>query len=192
MGNASAATSGGESVASNAGRERGWALREANEEANRITRECLRTAVLQLAGSRGFEKVTVSEVTRRAGVSRTAFYRNYGSMEELVAEACGELRQSLLDSLSSKRYRDDRRLWYEVFFATIRDNAKYFEIYLDAHAPLAGEDLLEEARPSDTPEGRYRNRAREGAFLAVLTGWFRDGMRESPSEMAHTCIRILT
>ena len=33
---------------------------------------------------------------------------------------CGELRRSLLDSLSSDRYRADRRLWYEVFFAAIR------------------------------------------------------------------------
>lgn len=173
------------------GKGRGWALREANEEANRITRECLRTAVLQLAGSREFDKVSVSEVTRRAGVSRTAFYRNYGSMEELVADACGELRRSLLGSLSSERYRADRRLWYERFFATIRDNAGYFQIYLDANVPLVGEDVLEAAYPSGTTEGLYRNRAREGAFLAVLTGWFRGGMRESPAEMADICCGIL-
>ncbi len=147
--------------------------------------------MLQLAGSRGFDKVSVSEVTRRAGVSRTAFYHNYGSMEELAADACGELRRSLLGSLLSERYRADRRLWYERFFATIRDNAGYFQIYLDANVPLVGEDVLEAAYPSGTTEGLYRNRAREGAFLAVLTGWFRDGMRESPVEMANMCCRIL-
>lgn len=196
MQNTSAATNESESVTAKVGFEaagskgRGWALREANEEANRITRECLRTAILQLAGSRGFEKVTISEVTRRAGVSRTAFYRNYASMEDLVADACGELRRSLLDSLSSERFRTDRRLWYERFFATIRDNAGYFKVYLDANVPLVGEDVLEAAYPTDTPEGLYRNRAREGAFLAVLTGWFRDGMRESPAEMADICSHV--
>ena len=198
MRNESAATYEDETVTAEVDSEavldkgRGWALRESNEEANRITRECLRTAVLQLAGSRGFDKFTVSEVTRRAGVSRTAFYRNYGSMEELVADACGELRKSLLGSLSSERYRLDRRLWYERFFATIRANAEYFQIYLDANVPLAGEDVLEAAYPSDTPEGLYRNRAREGAFLAVLTSWFRSGMRESPAEMADVCVRVLS
>lgn len=197
MQNTSAATRKKKTVTAKAGggaieaKGRGWALREANEEANRITRECLRTAALQLAASRGFEKVTVSEVTRRAGVSRTAFYRNYGSMEDLVADACGELRRSLLESLSSERYRVDRRLWYERFFATIRDNAEYFQIYLDASVPLIDEDVLEAAYPSDSSEGLYRNRAREGAFLAVLTGWFRDGMRENSAEMADICCGIL-
>lgn len=40
-------------------------------------------------------------------------------------------------------------------------------------------------------EGKGRGWAREGAFLAVLTGWFRDGMRESLVEMANMCCRIL-
>mgnify|MGYP002624634464 CR=1 FL=1 len=197
MGNATDATSEAESVmaktdgTSDGTKGRGWALRQANEEANRITCDCLRTAVLQLAGSESFDKLTVTAVTRRAGVSRTAFYRNYGGMEELVADACGKLRADLLESLSSERYRNDRRQWYESFFATIRDNAGYFQIYLDANVPLAGEDVLEAAYPSDTPEGLCRNRAREGAFLAVLTGWFRDGMRETPSQMADICERIL-
>lgn len=35
-------------------------------------------------------------------------------------------------------------------------------------------------------------RAREGAFLAVLTGWFRDCLRETPAEMARVCAQILT
>ena len=48
---------------------RGWALRQSNEEANRLTRTCLRTAVLQLAQTQGFDKMTVTGVTARAGVS---------------------------------------------------------------------------------------------------------------------------
>ena len=67
------------------GRGRGWALQQSNEEANRLTRECLRIAVLQLSGSKSFDAMTVTEVAKRAGVSRTAFYRNYDSMEELAA-----------------------------------------------------------------------------------------------------------
>ena len=173
------------------GRKRGWALRQSNEEANRLTRECLRTAILQLAGSRDFARVTVTEVTRRAGVSRTAFYRNYGSMEELVADACQDLRQSLLDSLASERYRTDRRQWYETFFATIRDHAPYFQVYLDASVPLVGTDVIEAAYPSATAEERYRNQALEGAFTNVLTTWFREGMRETPAEMADICMCVL-
>ena len=50
-----------------------------NKEANKVTRECLQTALIQLMSQKPFEKITITELVRRSGVSRTAFYRNYES-----------------------------------------------------------------------------------------------------------------
>ena len=63
-------------------------LRMSNKESNRLTRECLQTALIYLMGQKPFDKISISEIVRRSGVSRTAFYRNYNSKEEVLNETC--------------------------------------------------------------------------------------------------------
>ena len=54
-------------------------LRLSNEESNRLTRECLCTAMMRLMSTTPPERITISEIIELAGVSRMAFYRNYGT-----------------------------------------------------------------------------------------------------------------
>ena len=54
-----------------------------NNEANRITRESICTAFLEIIMTKDFDDISISEIVRRAGVSRQSFYRNYGSKEAL-------------------------------------------------------------------------------------------------------------
>lgn len=165
-------------------------LRLSNEESNKLTRECLRIAMFKLMTRQDFERISITEITKLAGVSRAAFYRNYASKEALVEEICHEIVEKLADSVRSERYRTDRRTWYINFFRTIQENSEYFRIYLNARLPLADNGVLESIFPSSNSVERYDNMAREGAFVGVLTGWFKDGMRETPEEMSAICERI--
>lgn len=166
-------------------------LRLSNEESNKVTRECLRIAMIRLMGKKDFEKISITEITKYAGVSRTAFYRNYETKESLVDDICQSLLSELKASVSSEQYRTDRKEWYIIFFKTIKENSDYFRIYLDAHLQFGNIFILESVFPSANPMGRYKNSAKEGAFLRVLTDWFRNGMRESPEEMGEICEQII-
>jgi len=166
-------------------------LRLSNEESNKVTRECLRIAMFKLMGEFDFEKITITEICKRAGVSRLAFYRNYGTKEELVTDMCRSVFQELDASLSSERFRTDREDWYTRFFQTIRDNSEYFRIYLDANLKLSDGIILESVYPTASVEEHYMRAASEGAFLNVLTDWFKGGMKETPEEMAAICMKVI-
>ena len=59
----------------------------------RRSREGLRTALLDLLESRAFEDITIREVTARAGVGYTTFFRHYPGKEALLDDvAAGEIR----------------------------------------------------------------------------------------------------
>lgn len=165
-------------------------LRLSNEESNRVTRECLRIAMFKLMGREDFEKISITELTKCAGVSRVAFYRNYESKEALVEDICQNVFTELKASLTGEIYANNRRQWYLNFFQTIRANSDYFRVYLKANLRLSDEIVLESIYPSSTIEGRYINAAREGAFLNVLTEWFQAGMQESDEDMAAVCEKI--
>ena len=166
-------------------------LRMSNEESNRITRECLRIAMFKLMGDMDFEKITVTEIAKRAGVSRLAFYRNYESKEDLVADICRSVFQEIITSLKSELFLTNRREWYVDFFKTIKENSDYFDIYLKANLKLNDGVLLESPYPSPTIEDHYFKASCEGAFVYILTDWFNSGMKETPEEMGEICELII-
>ena len=50
------------------------------------SQEYLTTALLQLLETHQFEDITVTQVVKRAGVSRMAFYRNFDSLEQVLTD----------------------------------------------------------------------------------------------------------
>ncbi|MFI0899424.1 TetR/AcrR family transcriptional regulator [Streptomyces sp. NPDC020983] len=62
----------------------------------RRTRKLLREALVDLIEERGFDQVTVGEITARAMVSRASFYRNYRDkyhlVEQIFDEAMAQVR----------------------------------------------------------------------------------------------------
>ena len=93
--------------------------RLSNAEANRLTRECLQIALIKLMAEKDFEKITVTEITGLAGVSRTAFYRNYESKEAIVEDACENVLTRLRESL--ERFSGDLGGWYESIFRVLEE-----------------------------------------------------------------------
>ena len=50
------------------------------------TKEFITTAMLQLLAKEKLSKLTVSQVCKRAGVSRMAFYRNFDGLDQILYE----------------------------------------------------------------------------------------------------------
>ncbi len=165
-------------------------LRLPNEESNRITKECLRTAMFKLMEHKDFDKVTITDIARHAGVSRVAFYRNYASKEALVEDICQCLLEELATSVKSECFRTHREQWFQNFFRKIQENSTFFHSYLKANLMLSRGAVTELITPSSNEQEYYRNIAGEGAFLSVLTEWFLGGMKQTPEEMGTICESI--
>lgn len=171
-------------------------LRMSNKESNRLTRECLQTALITLMGQKPFEKITISELVRRSGVSRTAFYRNYNTKEDILNEVCDMFMDVLANSFANGRFERDRRGWYRDFFSIIKENATAFRLLLQAHmvntAFFPTYALIEKLDRTDTAEAHYNFLAWEGALSTITIHWFQDGMKESIDFMADFCAKALT
>src|SRR6266702_126240 len=59
------------------------------------TKILLREALIELIEERGFDALTVGELTSRAMVSRAAFYRNYKDKYDLVEQIFEEIMSTL-------------------------------------------------------------------------------------------------
>ena len=103
-------------------------LRLSNEEANRFTCECLKTALFRLVGQKDFNSISVSELVKEAGVSRTSFYRNYGTMDALLGALRDDIVEKTATLLSSRGKFESRLKWYECIFVTVGQMQREFSI----------------------------------------------------------------
>ena len=65
--------------------ERLVGLRRHSEEVNKLVVESLQGALLQLIVKKDYDSITVTELCRKAGVSRMAFYGNFQSKDDILS-----------------------------------------------------------------------------------------------------------
>ncbi len=69
-----------------------------NSEIATLTKTYIKTAMLELLSKQSYDKISITELVKRAGVSRTAFYRNYASRDELIDDLVKDKADILTDS----------------------------------------------------------------------------------------------
>ena len=90
----------------------------------RRTQILLREALIELIEDRGFDKLTVQELTERAMVSRAAFYRNYQDKYDLVEQIFTEAMEDLFNVVAEPESVHPPHNW--VRFLSISRNTKDF------------------------------------------------------------------
>ena len=169
-------------------------LRMNNKESNQLTRECLQLALIHLMAEHPFEKITISEIVRRAGVSRTAFYRNYTDKEDIIHELGSRLIKNIADLTDRPELHEDPQKCFADVFRLIRENRDLISLLDKAGIQIddliSGGSIVELLYPSTDAEIKYMQLAAEAAFFRILISWFRDGMKEDEKDMAAICVEI--
>ena len=167
-------------------------IRMSNEESNRLTRECLCTALMKLLCDRTLEELSINQIVELAGVSRMAFYRNYGNKETLAEDLWMHLAKELERDLKEGFEVEDKETWYIHFFETMSNNKDYLKILLSRHIPVNVRMIVGLLFPMVSTEEHYFYMGRGGALFYMLNEWYSSGMKESPTEMGAICNRFFS
>lgn len=165
-------------------------LQEYNKEANRITQESIETALLLLMEEKNFASISITEITSRAGVSRTAYYRNYSSKEDVLRNLFNRVEDSIMEKIREFLIHDTFNAYLELFQAFSQEAQSLRVIH---KAGLSWDYLMEMNRrfTADLPEGNdaqcYQKYFWMGALCNVVFMWIDKGMKQTPEEMAEIC-----
>lgn len=169
-------------------------LRMNNKESNQLTRECLQLALMHLMSEHPYDKITVSEIVRRAGVSRTSFYRNYTDKEDIVRELGDRIVCRISDLCERPELHENPQQWFEDVFRTVREDKEIITLMDKAgvhqKSLFSGKSISELLYPTKDTELKYIRLGAEAAFFQILISWFREGMKENERDMAIICVEI--
>jgi len=82
------------------------------------TKEYITTAMLQMLTKEKLSALTVSQVCKRAGVSRMAFYRNFEGLEQILYEYYQPKIAAVFDVISQDTREADKYNSQFIFFST--------------------------------------------------------------------------
>jgi len=166
-------------------------LRLSNEESNRVARESIETALMQLLSQHDIADISIEQIVTRAGVSRMAYYRNYASkdaiLDDIFQRVCEKIRAAMHPSLLDGDWAGARRALFGVLYeykelCGTLINARESERMLDFFNRLSvsyAED--------DSDRERYRMYFWAGAAFDLTYQWVKEGMTVPPDRLADYC-----
>ncbi len=168
----------------------------------RRTQKLLREALIELIEERGFDALTVGELTERAMVSRAAFYRTYQDKYDLVEQIFEEAMSALLGAVGELGREHPAEVWV-TFFEHIAQYDRLYRALLGSRgspwfvrkmrSSLAGL-IKERGRLPHGPDRRERPvhifsdefvpDLVSTLFVEAITWWLEQGRPYTPREIA--------
>ena len=162
------------------------------------SKDYLTTALLQLLEKNTYSSITVSQVVRRAGVSRMAFYRNFTSLDDVLVEyfsaIIGERFADIIHHVSSTEKLTSLENFFKEFATSLElsvsqgyeaivrrvfnENMQHF------YSSLPLFDALKE------PQKRYYITFMSDGVYSIWREWLISGQKES-LDTIHQLLAIL-
>lgn len=174
------------------------------------TRRALREALIALILEKGYESITVQEITDRADLNRGTLYLHYRDKHDLLLSSSSDVYNELLGQFTPI---SDQHLSLEIperhlmiVFQHVAANADYYRVMLGEHGvpmfitrfrhlvsqvSLERLEALRKLVPSKPFPSEFVAGFSGGAVIGVLEWWLENDMPMTAEDLAHYTIQLI-
>ncbi len=157
-----------------------------------MMKEYIAESLLILMANKSFDGITIGEITTKAGVNRSTYYRNFTSKEQIIKFYYSKLMYGYLETIGEE----------DTFFDYLNKMFTYFYnrkselllIYKNGVAHLILEALNEtftSHNQSNTFDEKFKLYYHTGGIYNTFLLWFSEDMCQSPKNMSEITIQTL-
>ena len=165
-----------------------------NQEISEVTKESIYLALIELMQKQEFNKITVVDIAKRAGVSRMAFYRHYDLKGQILTDHLDELFEQYHKEVSNIKndvysfglhffiyFRKNHELVQAMIKANLQNELlSKFGFYLEKLFPtIFTIDILKQESMKD-----FEVTFIVGGLYNLLISWIKNDMIQTDEEMA--------
>ncbi len=164
-------------------------IRLSNKQAKMVTKSCLQTALIQLLDKKELSDISVSELARRAGVSRTAFYSNYQTVDDVLTELIDQELKEVNNSIWEAINREED--FFPPIIQKMKDNYDLYSLLMKANIEKTAffqfRDYIKDSYPALDKKAYYMIIAAIGSLRSIIMEWFINGCEDSVALISEIC-----
>ena len=153
---------------------------------NAIITGSITEALLQLMGNTAFNKITVTDITKKAGVGRVSFYRNFDSKEDVLRAHLDKITDDFMEKMNFDFRRDAHTLYIAGLFLHLEIHKDFIELLHRHQLLFLIKDEFDRAflKREDGKTPKYACYMAAGAYYNLFYYWVLNGYRETPEELS--------
>ena len=155
---------------------------------NHVIKGYITEALLLLMKEKEFGQIRISEITARAGVNRTSFYRNFNSKEDVLHKYLhAQFDEQFVQVALAGKLHNTHDIFVNIFAFMKNSEQMLFVLYDHQFSHLLL-DFIKNccgAKIEQDNELAYKNALIMGVVFGAVDEWIRRGCVENPDEMAN-------
>jgi AcrR family transcriptional regulator len=163
------------------------------------SKEWIFNALMFLLKKNAFRKISIEDITKKAGVARPTFYRNFDSKEDVLIDQGRKIYERLMIDLESSMdegnvtYNSIKKIiiifdeYSELFEVLINNNLEYL-IFQSFDVEIS--NLLKKILGVDK-EDKYKSKFFEGALFSIAIEWIKNAKKESVETMTEIIYNLV-
>ena len=152
------------------------------EGINKIIKDSITEALIHLMRNKEYSRITISEIVKKAGVSRISFYRNFNSKEDIIIKY---LEKAIKDWGEKWEQSKDTDIIHQVF-KLFNEEKELIDILYKANLQqIIAEQLLLACKyeKEDINIIAYTKSMVSYSIFGLCNEWYKRGMKESAEEV---------
>ncbi len=158
--------------------------------AHQLVIESLTEALLQLMEKKKLSQITISELCKKAGVSRISFYRNYSDLSDILTDYLSEdLKQWWIDRDGKVDVSKVPQLFWAELFSHLKKNERIIKLIYSSNESIILKNIIfNSCGPAlgKNEEEAYARAMLAGTIFGYTDEWIRRGMNEYPATLSLT------
>ena len=142
-----------------------------------MTREAAQEALFLLMREQDYEEIRITDIIRRSGISRSAFYRNYKTKDDVLRDSIGDMHELLL-----KNFSTDVASNWRAYIQSIRKNREKLELLIRAHREWFLLDAFNERTDYSTGTD-FTTALPHGYIYNIVIYWVKCGLPGNDDEV---------
>ena len=171
------------------------------------SRVALQEALIELLEEKPYHKITITEISDRANLTRSTFYAHFETKDHLIESVINELLNEFFKLLYARTgINDDAKRDLDI-------NIRFFEIWqnnpdviktlnsvdfdcllvnrLKAYWQKHADEVLDKLQPNRSPlMTRYLNSFLAYSFVGILKQWLAEGMQPPPEVLGQVLYQL--
>lgn len=165
------------------------------------SKKLLTEALFDLMKVKTYNQITITELVNAADLTRKTFYRNFSSKDDILENYMDDIFKEYVDSLERLECFESSAI-INTYFKICKKNQKFLTLIMEQNLLFllhskyltylsAINEKFQKKSISESSVTQYHIAFSAGGFLQILYLWLKNGLKETPEEMAEICVRFL-